>query len=270
LQQLIQALKSPSSPHQQQQVLGILKSNPSLMAAFIKQRAQQQQQQSQGGAPQQGANQNMGKPGMQNLSGQGAAGAMNQTGMLMGNQQQGAMVQPMNSHPMMHQQQRYRAIQLQQQQQVGPPGAGGNFQSGGFQQPAPPYNRGQFGPPNMMGGMLPPNSGPGNPQQMLAQVRSPPPGVGGLPVRSPQPGPSPRQPMAMIPSPRNMQSPRHPHMGPGDDSGTSQMLLGGPSGGQMGPGGGGMVMQGGGMGDNDNGQNAMTPQDQLSKFVETL
>ena len=42
LQELDKALKSPSSPHQQQQVLSILKRNPSLMAAFIKQRAQQQ------------------------------------------------------------------------------------------------------------------------------------------------------------------------------------------------------------------------------------
>merc|ERR1719362_387585 len=38
LQALIQALRSPQSPQQQQQVLQILKSNPSLMAAFIKQR----------------------------------------------------------------------------------------------------------------------------------------------------------------------------------------------------------------------------------------
>merc|ERR1719460_284071 len=50
LQQLIQALKSPQSKEQHEQVLSILKSNPSLMAAFIKQRAQQQQQNQQGGA----------------------------------------------------------------------------------------------------------------------------------------------------------------------------------------------------------------------------
>ena len=35
LQQLLQALKSPSSPQQQQQLLNILKSHPQLMAAFI-------------------------------------------------------------------------------------------------------------------------------------------------------------------------------------------------------------------------------------------
>uniref|UniRef100_A0A3Q1C5Z0 histone acetyltransferase n=1 Tax=Amphiprion ocellaris TaxID=80972 RepID=A0A3Q1C5Z0_AMPOC len=53
LQDLLRTLKSPTSPQQQQQVLSILKSNPQLMAAFIKQRTakyqsnqpQQQQQQ---------------------------------------------------------------------------------------------------------------------------------------------------------------------------------------------------------------------------------
>ena len=36
--QLIATLKSPTTPEQQNQILHILKSNPSLMAAFIKQR----------------------------------------------------------------------------------------------------------------------------------------------------------------------------------------------------------------------------------------
>uniref|UniRef100_A0A672HXX2 histone acetyltransferase n=1 Tax=Salarias fasciatus TaxID=181472 RepID=A0A672HXX2_SALFA len=54
LQDLLRTLKSPSSPQQQQQVLNILKSNPQLMAAFIKQRtakyhANQPQQQQQAG-----------------------------------------------------------------------------------------------------------------------------------------------------------------------------------------------------------------------------
>uniref|UniRef100_A0A087Y961 histone acetyltransferase n=1 Tax=Poecilia formosa TaxID=48698 RepID=A0A087Y961_POEFO len=39
LQELLRTLRSPSSPLQQQQVLNILRSNPQLMAAFIKQRA---------------------------------------------------------------------------------------------------------------------------------------------------------------------------------------------------------------------------------------
>lgn len=38
LQQLMQTLRSPQSAEQQQQILQILKSNPQLMAAFIKQR----------------------------------------------------------------------------------------------------------------------------------------------------------------------------------------------------------------------------------------
>lgn len=38
LQQLLQTLRSPTTPEQQQQILQILKTNPQLMAAFIKQR----------------------------------------------------------------------------------------------------------------------------------------------------------------------------------------------------------------------------------------
>nr|CAD7396910.1 unnamed protein product [Timema poppensis] len=45
LQQLLQTLKSPNTPEQQQQILQILKSNPQLMAAFIKQRQPQYVQQ---------------------------------------------------------------------------------------------------------------------------------------------------------------------------------------------------------------------------------
>lgn len=38
LQQLMQTLKNPHTPEQQNQILQILKSNPPIMAAFIKQR----------------------------------------------------------------------------------------------------------------------------------------------------------------------------------------------------------------------------------------
>ena len=38
LQQLLEILKSPNTPEKQQQVLQILKSDPQLMAAFIKER----------------------------------------------------------------------------------------------------------------------------------------------------------------------------------------------------------------------------------------
>ena len=54
LQELLTTLRSPTSPEQQQQVLAILKSNPQLMAAFIKQRqsGQANQQQQAGQRPQ--------------------------------------------------------------------------------------------------------------------------------------------------------------------------------------------------------------------------
>ncbi|CAL8389401.1 unnamed protein product [Arctogadus glacialis] len=51
LQDLLHALKSPSSPQQQQQVLNILRSNPHLMAAFIKQRTAKRLQQAQTAPP---------------------------------------------------------------------------------------------------------------------------------------------------------------------------------------------------------------------------
>ena len=74
LQDLLRTLKSPSSPQQQQQVLNILKSNPQLMAAFIKQRtakyhANQPQQPQQVGQQQQPA----GLPALQALAMQGVA-----------------------------------------------------------------------------------------------------------------------------------------------------------------------------------------------------
>uniref|UniRef100_A0A8C7Z5H9 histone acetyltransferase n=1 Tax=Oryzias sinensis TaxID=183150 RepID=A0A8C7Z5H9_9TELE len=75
LQELLHFLKSPSSPHQQQQVLTILKSNPHLMAAFIKQRtakyqaSQQPQQQQQQAQQQQNPQAMMGsQAGMQVMS----------------------------------------------------------------------------------------------------------------------------------------------------------------------------------------------------------
>jgi E1A/CREB-binding protein len=305
LQQLIQALKSPTSRQQQEQVLTILKSNPSLMAAFIKQRAQQQQQNQQGGT----AIAAGGGGGQVQVSNQGGQqvlqqaqvqmqGMPNQQAQVqmqgMSNQQQINQQQQQQQQPGMMQQQqmqqqhqaRYRAIHLQQQQQQQ-----GNFQQqgptgqGNFQQPAPPYQRmplnpqgGQFPPQNMMAA-----------QQMLSQVRSPPPGVAGMPVRSPQANASPR-PGQMIHSPRMqpIPSPRHPMGGPGGDDGmggSSQMMMtsGNQGGGnqqmnlqgvgmpqQQGPGPGGAGGGGPPGGDQDGPGSTMTPQDKLSKFVETL
>lgn len=58
LQDLLRTLKSPSSPQQQQQVLNILKSNPHLMAAFIKQRTAKYQANQPLPGQQQGQQQN--------------------------------------------------------------------------------------------------------------------------------------------------------------------------------------------------------------------
>ena len=303
LQQLIQALKSPQSPQQQQQVLQILKGNPSLMAAFIKQRTQQQQQQQQNqGGNNAGGNQQPAGGGMmvQGPMGPGMGNQMQQQQQpMMQQNQQGMPQQQQMNNPGMMQPQRYRAIHLQQQQQPG------NFQpqnpGGNFQQPAPPYSR-MMGPGGAAGGggqfqQMPAQGmmgGNAAAQQMLSQVRSPPPGS--MPVRSPQPNASPRPPM--IHSPRNqpIPSPRHPmqqhQQGQQQDDGMGggNMMLGlqggggggppGPptGGNQMGP-GGMNVQQGPNMQNQDGSGGApgggaagstMTPQDQLSKFVETL
>ena len=65
LQMLIIALKSPNTPQKQLQIMTILKQNPSLMAAFIEQRARAKQRQ-QGG---QGQGQPGGTEGPQNHQG---------------------------------------------------------------------------------------------------------------------------------------------------------------------------------------------------------
>jgi hypothetical protein len=114
-------------------------------------------------------------------------------------------------------------------------------------------------------------------QQMLGQVRSPPPG---MPVRSPNPAASPRM-GGMVPSPHAVPSPHHPHMGVGggeDMNGghmpptSSHMMLGQPNSGGGGGGGLGPNMSSlqGSMMEGQQEPPTMTPQDQLSKFVETL
>ncbi len=256
LQLLISALKSPNhnSQQQQQQVMSILKSNPGLMAAFLKQRNQHNQQQQLQQQQQQ-------QQGQQGPQGQAGVNPQQQQQQMMQVPQQQQQMQPQGPPPpqMMQQAQpRYRSVQLQQQQQP-PQQPQQNF--GQFQQPAPPYpqqrQQGQYG--NMM---IQPQMGMQNQaqmsaQQLLAQVRSPPPNV-----RSPGPrGPPMGGPMGMA-SPRMTQSPRHPN--PMDE-----MMLGqGPQNSQV----QGQVQGPGGQGpDPDNGQGSgTTPQDMLSKYVETL
>ncbi|XP_059904020.1 CREB-binding protein isoform X4 [Gadus macrocephalus] len=145
LQDLLRTLKSPSSPQQQQQVLNILKSNPQLMAAFIKQRTakyhanqplqpqpQQQQQQPQP----------TGLPALQALAMQGVA--VQRPGMPLQQTQQpanpgmtalgpqGPLINPAhNSNAQIQELYRRQLLRQQQQQQqqqgVMPQGHPGQF-----------------------------------------------------------------------------------------------------------------------------------------------
>ncbi|XP_013769098.1 CREB binding protein b [Pundamilia nyererei] len=132
LRELLDTLKSPSSPQQQQQVLSILKSNPHLMAAFIKQRtakyqANQPQQQQQ--AQQQNPQAMLGsQPGMHTMV--GMANQVQRPGMAPQQQPpqqvgpqgmpsmgtQGQMVP--NGNQMFRRQQILRQQQLQQQHYI--------------------------------------------------------------------------------------------------------------------------------------------------------
>ncbi|KAM9314702.1 CREB-binding protein isoform 2-T2 [Pholidichthys leucotaenia] len=124
LQDLLRTLKSPSSPQQQQQVLNILKSNPQLMAAFIKQRtakyhANQPQQQQQTGQQQQ--------PGMPLQTMTMPGGAVQRPGIppqqppVQGMAQLGAQGQLMNAahntNPQLQELYRRQLLRQQQQQQ---------------------------------------------------------------------------------------------------------------------------------------------------------
>uniref|UniRef100_A0A1A8AMM4 histone acetyltransferase n=1 Tax=Nothobranchius furzeri TaxID=105023 RepID=A0A1A8AMM4_NOTFU len=153
LQELLRTLKSPSSPQQQQQVLTILKSNPHLMAAFIKQRtakyqasqAPQQQQQAQQQNPQAMLSPQAGMQAMAAMANQAQRPVMapqqqppqqqvGPQGMTpMGSQ--GQMMNPsQNGNPQQyHRQQLFRMQQMQQQ--GGLPQGHGQFPQ---QQPGPP------------------------------------------------------------------------------------------------------------------------------------
>ncbi|XP_033976318.1 CREB-binding protein isoform X2 [Trematomus bernacchii] len=139
LQDLLRTLKSPSSPQQQQQVLNILKSNPQLMAAFIKQRTakyhanQPQQPQQAGQQPQQ-----PGMPGMQAMALPG--GAVQRPAMPPQQPQQppaqglaalGAqgMINAAHTNPQIQELYRRQLLRQQQQQQQGvmPQGHPGQF-----------------------------------------------------------------------------------------------------------------------------------------------
>uniref|UniRef100_A0A673JEE7 histone acetyltransferase n=1 Tax=Sinocyclocheilus rhinocerous TaxID=307959 RepID=A0A673JEE7_9TELE len=133
LQDLLLTLKSPSSPQQQQQVLNILKSNPQLMAAFIKQRTakyhanQPQQQQAQQGmhaAQNMAAMQAVPRPGMahQQQAQQPAPQGMAALGA------QGQLMNPVHANnPQLQELYRRQLLRQQQQQQAVMPQAHGQF-----------------------------------------------------------------------------------------------------------------------------------------------
>ncbi|CAB1443227.1 unnamed protein product [Pleuronectes platessa] len=224
LQDLLRTLKSPSSPQQQQQVLNILKSNPQLMAAFIKQRTakyqanqpQQAGQQQQPGMP---AMQAMAMPGgatqgtaatysqirMQQQqqqiamqTGPGAAGGpMGQLPSLSQMAQPGMVMDP--SQNLLHQRMLQQQQQLPQQQQQ----AVLKQQMGSPAQPSPmsPQTHLLAGQPQ--GGAHLPGQ-PTLANTLSNQVRSP------APVQSPCP-PS-QQPPHSSPSPQIQPQPS-PHSG---------------------------------------------------------
>ncbi|MCJ8739495.1 hypothetical protein PDJAM_G00047830 [Pangasius djambal] len=138
LQELLRTLKSPSSPQQQQQVLNILKLNPHLMAAFIKQRTakyqssqpqQAQQQQQQNSQAMIGV-----QPGLQNMAAMQSAPVMRpvmqpqQAAATQGIGALGPQGQLMNAahngNQQLYRRQLMRQMQPQQQQGVLAPGQG--------------------------------------------------------------------------------------------------------------------------------------------------
>ncbi|XP_043091433.1 histone acetyltransferase p300 isoform X8 [Puntigrus tetrazona] len=109
LQDLLRTLRSPSSPLQQQQVLNILRSNPQLMAAFIKQRVHKYKGGTGGPAvPQSG-------PGPMGAQQVGVNTGMSQPGMHLG---QGVNMQTQIPQLQQQQQMQQRPLVQQQQQQV--------------------------------------------------------------------------------------------------------------------------------------------------------
>ncbi|XP_073504360.1 CREB-binding protein isoform X2 [Phyllobates terribilis] len=158
LQDLLRTLKSPSSPQQQQQVLNILKSNPQLMAAFIKQRTAKYVANQPGMQPQQAPQQPQQQPGMhpqpslQNMNPmQVGVQRPNVPQQQPGMSPQGQSIGLMNSghnpnlaniNPQYREMLR-RQIMQQQQQQSGAGMAGGMAAHGQFQQPQGGYPQSQ-------------------------------------------------------------------------------------------------------------------------------
>ncbi|XP_073409623.1 CREB-binding protein isoform X2 [Dendrobates tinctorius] len=157
LQDLLRTLKSPSSPQQQQQVLNILKSNPQLMAAFIKQRTAKYVANQPGMQPQQAPQQPPQQPGMhpqpslQNMNPmQVGVQRPNVPQQQPGMSPQGQGISLMNSghnpnlaniNPQYREMLRRQIMQQQQQQQSGVGMAGGMAAHGQFQQGGYPQSQ---------------------------------------------------------------------------------------------------------------------------------
>lgn len=250
LQQLLQTLRSPNTPEQQQQILQILKSNPQLMAAFIKQRQtfqamqQQQQQQQSVSVPQAAPAQ-----ALQHMMNQQQNPQQNRIHMQMINApsqqpQQSPQIQQSNWYK--HQQQMLAMQQQQQQQQQRQQQQQSQQFPGAYspaQQRLPVRSYAQGFPdqypvkPTPSPVQSPQGVGVMGPPQLMS-VRSPP------PIRSPQPNPSPRP----VQSPRTQPVPS-----------PSEMMLS-----QLGSSGAGLPPPAPPPPDD------LTPQDQLSKYVENL
>lgn len=300
MQQLLQTLKSPNTPQQQQQVMAILKSYPQLLAAFIKQRNLQ--------GPQRPPNQQIPMSNMQ----QPNQGMTPQQEMLWQQQQRLRLQQQQQQQQQMGGQPQQQQQQMAGQQQ----GIPGQFQSPqnafpqiqqqrtrmpygqpGFQSDTNQHMQQYPGNPNhqmmqqvqqhqaqikqqMAGGQpVSPQQTVNSSQHIMQQVRSPPSSSLHQTVRSPQPTPSPRQ--QLNPSPRQPQmSPHHippnqsPHPGMPGTGDLSQMndqvMLS-----QFQTHGNVPQVQNTGLDighslSHDSEGASLPPQDQLSRFVETL
>lgn len=178
-------------------------------------------------------------------------------------------------HQLAIQQQRQQQQQQQQQQQFQQPTAPPSYSQRlpAIRQPHLSYNNSfpeqQYPPmqglkptpppvPSPQGVMGPPQGSISvqQQQQLMQSVRSPP------PIRSPQPNPSPRP----APSPRNqpVPSPRGPQPSPHELASTTEMLMGQNHTSSLHPSPTGQNQDSGGD------VTPMTPQDQLSKFVDQL
>ncbi|XP_013791744.2 CREB-binding protein-like [Limulus polyphemus] len=293
LPQLLQMLRLPSSPQQHQKVLQMLKTNPQLMAYFIKHRnAQQQQQQHQQQQHQQQQQQHQQQQQQQQMmvTGQTSGAQPGISGQLTPHQQQ-QWFQKQQLLAMQRQQQRFpqppmytpRArpplpMNFNPHQQNFHPDSGGQY---------PSYQQQQLlmQSQQLKQQIASPNHPPMSPQQGLMGhsqtvaavassqqlMRSPP------AVRSPQPIPSPRQQHAMSPHhPSQTHSPHPALTMAGAAQAYDQMVstndmmltqLSNPNSSHV-----GMVSQ---LQNTVNpepslSRDDMTPQEQLNKFVENL